>query len=312
MGIAGTEVAKEASDIILLDDNFSSIVKAVLWGRNVFDSIRKFVQFQLTVNLVAVIIAFIGAVANGQSPLKPVQMLWVNLIMDTLAALALATERPTRDLLQRKPYGRFESIITPSMWRNIIGQASFQITVLFVLLYQIQNIPQFGLTRDVATWTARDRIVHDTIVFNTFVLCQLFNELNSRKLGNEFNVLKGIFTNYVFLGIMAFTVVMQYLIVQFGGEFAGTAALTKNQWLTCIAIAGFGIPWGAFLRILPTPSVGQTPVEVESDENVDKTKADQDTYVEKHVVKGSLKFRSAAKEVMLVRSFAKKPAATVN
>src|SRR5215475_9931926 len=80
MGIAGTEVAKEASDIILLDDNFSSIVKAVLWGRNVYDSIRKFVQFQLTVNIVAVVVAFVGAVSNGESPLKPVQMLWVNLV----------------------------------------------------------------------------------------------------------------------------------------------------------------------------------------------------------------------------------------
>jgi len=107
MGIAGTEVAKEASDIILLDDNFSSIVKAVMWGRNVFDSIRKFIQFQLTVNLVAVIIAFVGAVSKGESPLKPVQMLWVNLIMDTMAALALATELPTVDLFETKTIWAF-------------------------------------------------------------------------------------------------------------------------------------------------------------------------------------------------------------
>jgi magnesium-transporting ATPase (P-type) len=140
MGIAGTEVAKDgniavfisltfsASDIILLDDNFTSIVKAVEWGRNVFDSIRKFVQFQVTVNIVAVVIAFVGAVFSGESPLKPVQMLWVNLIMDTMAALALATEPPTPDLLDRQPYGRHEKIITPSMWRNIIGQAVFQVS----------------------------------------------------------------------------------------------------------------------------------------------------------------------------------------
>lgn len=112
MGIMGTEVAKEASDIILLDDNFNSIVKAILWGRNVFDSIKKFVQFQLTVNLVAVIISFIGAVTGGESPLKAVQLLWVNLIMDTLAALALATEAPTPELLDRPPHGRKASLIT--------------------------------------------------------------------------------------------------------------------------------------------------------------------------------------------------------
>ena len=101
MGIAGTDVAKEASDIILTDDNFTSIVKAVMWGRNVYDSIAKFLQFQLTVNVVAVVVAFIGSCAIQDSPLKAVQMLWVNLIMDTLASLALATELPTPELLLR-------------------------------------------------------------------------------------------------------------------------------------------------------------------------------------------------------------------
>lgn len=181
MGIQGTEVAKEASDIILLDDNFSSIVKAVLWGRNVFDSIRKFVQFQLTVNFVAVIIAFIGAVSNGESPLKPVQMLWVNLIMDTLAALALATARPHRSLLDRKPYGRTEGIITPTMWRNIVGQAIYQLCVLFSLLYFIQFLPFFELS---SISSPEDKLVQTTIIFNTFVFCQLFNEINCTKLGN--------------------------------------------------------------------------------------------------------------------------------
>lgn len=107
MGIAGTEVAKEASGIILLDDNFSSIVTAMKWGRNIFDSIRKFLQFQLTVNCCALVLAFAGAAVLKESPLSPIQMLWVNLIMDTLASLALATEPPTDELLTRKPYSKF-------------------------------------------------------------------------------------------------------------------------------------------------------------------------------------------------------------
>lgn len=135
MGIAGTDVAKEASDIILTDDNFSSIVKAVMWGRNVYDSIAKFLQFQLTVNIVAVIVAFIGACAVQDSPLKAVQMLWVNLIMDTLASLALATEMPTPDLLLRKPYGRTKPLISRTMMKNILGQAIYQLTVIFMLLF---------------------------------------------------------------------------------------------------------------------------------------------------------------------------------
>lgn len=102
MGIAGTDVAREASDIILTDDNFTSIVKAVIWGRNVYDSISKFLTFQLTVNVVAVLVSCIGAITSGESPFTAIQLLWVNLIMDTMAALALATEMPTESLLDRK------------------------------------------------------------------------------------------------------------------------------------------------------------------------------------------------------------------
>ena len=121
MGITGTEVAKEASDIILLDDNFASIITAVKWGRNIYTNVRKFLQFQLTVNVVAMFIVFLGGVVVSDPPLTSVQMLWVNLIMDTLAALALATEPPNESLLKDKPYSRQELIVTPVMWRNIIG-----------------------------------------------------------------------------------------------------------------------------------------------------------------------------------------------
>ena len=123
MGISGTEVAKEASDIILLDDNFASIVTAIKWGRNIFSNVRKFLQFQLVINIVAIVIMIVGSIAlpSHSPPLNTVQMLWINLLMDTFAALALATEDPNVRLLEQKPYSRSESIITPVMWRNIIG-----------------------------------------------------------------------------------------------------------------------------------------------------------------------------------------------
>ena len=136
MGIAGTDVAKEASDIIVTDDNFSSIVKAVMWGRNVYDAIAKFLQFQLTINVAAVMVAFVGACTIDASPLKAVQMLWVNLCMDTLASLALATENPSKDLLLRKPYGRSKGLVSPIMFRNIIGQAIYQLAIIFFLLFE--------------------------------------------------------------------------------------------------------------------------------------------------------------------------------
>lgn len=140
MNIAGTEVAKEASDIIMVDDNFECIVKACMWGRNIYDNIRKFVQFQLTVNVVALCMTFGGAVLFDVAPLTAVQMLWVNLIMDSFAALALATEPPTPELLNRMPYKPDESIITVSMWKNILGQAIYQMIILSVILFKGTDI----------------------------------------------------------------------------------------------------------------------------------------------------------------------------
>jgi calcium-translocating P-type ATPase len=121
MGITGTEVAKDACDIVLLDDNFASIITAVKWGRNIYTNVRKFLQFQLTVNVVAMFIVFLGGAVITDPPLTSVQMLWVNLIMDTFAALALATEPPHDELLLQMPYTRTEKIVTAVMWRNIVG-----------------------------------------------------------------------------------------------------------------------------------------------------------------------------------------------
>jgi len=144
MGITGTKVAQSAADIVILDDRFSSIVKAILWGRSVYDNIRKFLQFQLTVNVVALLIVFIGAVAGFEPPLNAVQMLWVNLVMDTFGALALGTERPSTKLLDRKPFKRDSSLISRVMWRNIFTQSVWQLILCLVLLFK--GAGWFGVT----------------------------------------------------------------------------------------------------------------------------------------------------------------------
>ncbi|KEP67119.1 UNVERIFIED_CONTAM: calcium-translocating P-type ATPase, PMCA-type protein [Hammondia hammondi] len=139
MGLSGKEVAKQAADIVLLDDNFGSIVKAVKWGRNVYDNIRRFLQFQLTVNVVAVATAFLTATIIRESPLTAVQMLWVNLIMDSFASLALATEPPTDELLNRKPHSRHDYLISKVMFRNIVGQSVYQLIVMFSLIFGAEH-----------------------------------------------------------------------------------------------------------------------------------------------------------------------------
>uniref|UniRef100_A0A183CCV9 Calcium-transporting ATPase n=1 Tax=Globodera pallida TaxID=36090 RepID=A0A183CCV9_GLOPA len=228
MGIAGTDVAKEASDIILTDDNFTSIVKAVMWGRNVYDSIAKFLQFQLTA----------------------VQMLWVNLIMDTLASLALATEMPTEDLLKRKPYGRTKSLISRTMVKNIIGHGIYQLAVLFGLLFFGEKfIPDLEQERARELPHEAAPTMHFTIIFNTFVLMTLFNEINSRKIHGERN---GLFANPIFCAIWIITLVSQILIVQFGGRWFSTAPLTAIQWSYCFLFGLFELIWGQIIVTIPS------------------------------------------------------------
>ncbi|XP_034440473.1 plasma membrane calcium-transporting ATPase 3-like isoform X4 [Hippoglossus hippoglossus] len=250
MGIAGTDVAKEASDIILTDDNFTSIVKAVMWGRNVYDSISKFLQFQLTVNVVAVIVAFTGACITQDSPLKAVQMLWVNLIMDTLASLALATEPPTESLLLRKPYGRNKPLISRTMMKNILGHAVYQLVIIFTLLFAGETIFDIDSGRNTPLHSPPTE--HYTIVFNVFVMMQLFNEINARKIHGERNVFEGIYRNPIFCSVVLGTFVLQIVIVQFGGKPFSCTALTIDQWLWCVFIGVGELLWGQLISAIPT------------------------------------------------------------
>ncbi|XP_033618066.1 plasma membrane calcium-transporting ATPase 4 isoform X2 [Fukomys damarensis] len=253
MGIAGTDVAKEASDIILTDDNFTSIVKAVMWGRNVYDSISKFLQFQLTVNVVAVIVAFTGACITQDSPLKAVQMLWVNLIMDTFASLALATEPPTESLLKRRPYGRNKPLISRTMMKNILGHAVYQLAVIFFLVFAGERFFDIDSGRKAPLHSPPSQ--HYTIVFNTFVLMQLFNEINSRKIHGEKNVFSGIYRNLIFCSVVLGTFICQVLIVEFGGKPFSCAKLTLSQWLWCLFIGIGELLWGQVISAIPTQSL---------------------------------------------------------
>ncbi|MQL80083.1 hypothetical protein Taro_012532 [Colocasia esculenta] len=238
MGIQGTEVAKESSDIVILDDNFASVVTVLKWGRCVYNNIQKFIQFQLTVNVAALVINFVAAVASGKVPLTTVQMLWVNLIMDTLGALALATEKPTEELLQKSPVGRTAPLITRIMWRNLLAQAAFQISVLLVFHFRGESI--FGVGEK----------VKNTLVFNTFVLCQVFNEFNARSLEKK-NVFQGIHRNRLFLGIIAVTLILQVLMVEFLKKFAGTERLGWEHWGVSVGIAFLSWPIGWTVKCIP-------------------------------------------------------------
>ncbi|XP_017626009.1 calcium-transporting ATPase 10, plasma membrane-type-like isoform X3 [Gossypium arboreum] len=251
MGIQGTEVAKESSDIIILDDNFASVVKVVRWGRSVYANIQKFIQFQLTVNVAALVINVVAAVSSGDVPLNAVQLLWVNLIMDTLGALALATEPPTDHLMHRPPVGRREPLITNIMWRNLLIQAIYQVTVLLVLNFDGKKI--LHLEHESKEHANR---VKNTLIFNAFVLCQIFNEFNARK-PEEVNIFRGLSKNYLFIGIVAITIILQAIIVEFLGKFAKTEKLSWQLWLVSIGIGFISWPLAILGKFIPVP---ETPV----------------------------------------------------
>jgi Ca2+-transporting ATPase len=333
MGITGTKVAQGASDIVILDDRFSSIVKAILWGRSVYDNIRKFLQFQLTVNLVALLIVFLGAAAGFEPPLNAVQMLWVNLVMDTFGALALGTETPDPKLLDRKPYKRDSSLVSRVMWRNIFGQGFFQLALCLTLLFRgsdwfqiphgvgckqfqvnahvdlgwsaltgvrylnVDDVPQkqgpvtcatintFCTSKtpecfsqknpyqyvdttsnhsvnstfefrnldgfdDICTTCTVLDYTHNTIIFNTFIFCQIFNEYNSRKF-SELNVFAGLLGGgIVFPCVSLFSIGMQIMLVEVGGAFVRTSPLDWYQWLITVALASLSFPYGVLIKLL--------------------------------------------------------------
>lgn len=261
MGIAGTQIAKDAADIIVLDDNFASIVTAANWGRNVYDAISKFLQFQLTVNISALVCTVIGAFME-RVPIKAVQMLWVNLIMDSLASLALATEPPNPEQLKRPPVNRRAQMITPRMWHSMIGHAIYQVFWILILMFNHQML--FPDVPDGVKWEEEPENSnnnkssrHYTIIFNTFVLMQLFNEINSRKLFGEFNVFEGILDNPYFVTIMVVTFFLQVIMVQFFGSFMScyNGGLTLEHWIICLAIGAGELVWGQVINLFASVSM---------------------------------------------------------
>jgi P-type Ca2+ transporter type 2C len=247
MGIAGTEVAKEASSIILLDDNFSSTITALMWGRSVNDAVKKFLQFQITVNITAVVVTFVSAVSSGSnsSVLTAVQLLWVNLIMDTLAALALATDPPTKAILDRPPQPKSAPLITINMWKMIIGQTIYQLVVTFVLYYAGHEM--IGLT---PTPVPRDDPLR-TIVFNSFVWMQIFNAFNNRRLDNKFNIFENVHKNPWFCGILTIMIAGQIMIVFVGGAAFNITRLNGPHWAISILTALPCLLWAVLVRMFP-------------------------------------------------------------
>lgn len=222
MGISGTEVSKEASDIVLLDDSFATIVKAVEWGRNIYENFKRFISFQLTVNITSVICVFVSVLMGLKAPFTALQLLWINIIMDGPPALTLGLEPNYSDLMSRKPTDRAENIISKNMFVRIFTTGIY-VSIVFLCQYHFNFLG-----------AAPDEM--GTVLFTLFVLFQLFNAFNCRELHTE-SIFKHLFKNKLMLGVVGLTFALQIVIIQFAGAFFGTVPLGLNMWLKLFAMS---------------------------------------------------------------------------
>jgi Ca2+ transporting ATPase len=339
MYINGTQVAQKAADIVVMDDNFDSIVQAVKWGRSVYDNICRFLQFQLTVNIVACTIACIGSAVLTASPIAVLQLLWVNLIMDSFASLALATENPKKEsngikkqVLSRYPYSRTAPLLSKIMVRNMFGHALFQLGIMLFIIFAMGDVCEQGETRNVCAgkpwkddgltlmrsgrpieydkylipeydkWNCVPKYnkdlketymmvkglpidgsgfvfngvvplrsanydvcsgehggcgspsQHMTMVFHAFVFCQVFNEINARKLHNEINVFKGLDVQPMFAIVWIGTVIVQFLLVELPGLNTTFNCTNMEPWqhIFCFLCGFAALPWNLVIHFIPT------------------------------------------------------------
>ena len=235
---SGTSVAKDASDITLLDDSFASIATAVMWGRSLYRNIQRFVLFQLTINFAAIVICFVGAIFGTDMPLTVVQILWVNIIMDTFAAMAMASLPPNPEVMRDRPRPRNEFIITPAMARTLFTCGGVMVVVLLGMLFYWS----FGS----GEMTVREL----TLFFSTFVFMQFWNMFNAKGFETRHSVFKDWHGCREFFLILLVIAVGQVLIVEFGGAVFRTVPLSWGEWAAVIGSTSLIAIGGEVVRTL--------------------------------------------------------------
>ncbi len=229
---SGTEIAKEASDIVILDDNFQSIAKAILYGRTIFKSIRKFIVFQLTVNLCAVIVSIVGPFMGVDTPVTVIQMLWINMVMDTLAGLAFSGEIPLSEYMKEPPKQRDEAIINKYMWNQILFTGTYTASLCLLFL----KLPVFHqLFR---SYEGTNYFM--TAFFSLFIFASIFNSFNARTY--RLNLLAHLKGNKSFIFIISLICIVQILLIYFGGSVFRTAGLTFVELQMVLLLAFSVVP----------------------------------------------------------------------
>lgn len=280
---SGCSAAKEAASLVLTDDDFEASLRGIMWGRNIFHNVARFLQFQITVNISVIFTVFVGCCFFAESPISAVGLLWINLIMDTFAALALSTEPPLPSIIQGRPNEDGAKILADHVWRQILGISILNSVIMTILIFFGSLIAGLQFTNeDALAWsqtgtppdcyTPANGGPHDprqckqalayfgsldkrrlfTYIFNTFVFLQLFNEINCRKVGaREFNVFSAPFHNAYFLFVLGGTAAAQVCLVQFFPSLCSVTSLSRGEWGACLVIGATPLLAGLILKLTP-------------------------------------------------------------
>lgn len=291
---SGTAAAKEVSALILTNDDFEAILKAVMWGRNIYHNITRFLQFQITVNVTCLITLFIGIIRFDQEPITAVQLLWINVIMDLFAALALATEPPLKSVIEGPPFSDRRPILTPTVWRQILGVSLWNVIVLVCVMIfapwaadlsyprKISSdkvmpsgfnpaLPREQQTGDALEYLeSQDKKRHLTYMFCIFVFLQVFNMINCRKIGRrDFNVFENFFHNWYFLLMFTLIIVIQIIGTNYFPVIFRTLPLTRSEWGACIMVGSSTLAASALVKLTP-----EKWVKIDADKFINEDQAD--------------------------------------
>jgi P-type Ca2+ transporter type 2C len=271
---SGCSVAKDAADMVITSDNFEGTMMAVMWGRNIYANVRKFIQFQVTCNLSVLAIVFLGVALKGTPPLSVVQLLWLNLVMDTFAAIALGSERPHPSIIKSPPVKENESILTPIMWRQIYGMSIWIATCMFILYFFIDDMWGFEYNNSdhffvEGTPTIKCKVY--TMLFNTFMFMTIFNEINCRKVGaTEYNVFHNIIANWYFIVIVGGITALQWVFVQYGGILTNCHALTGEEFAFCVLWGASTMLISVILKLTPAEFFEKMPIVIDENKAIDE------------------------------------------
>jgi len=262
MGIAGTEVSKNAADIILTDDSFGTIVKGIKWGRGIYENFQRFIQFQITVNIIAFLTAILSVIFDFQMPFTTIQLLWVNIIMDGPPALSLGLE-PVRDaVLNRRPTNRKASIITKKMMKSMIANAIY---ITFIIMIQMEfDILGAGFPEEGVTGPNEMQ----TVLFALFAFSALFNAFNCREFGTD-SIFPNLIKNTIFLKIITVTAVSQIFVTAVFSKFFNAVPLSATMWLKIIALSSLIIVVNEVIKLIMKPfEKKEQEIKSESEEKI--------------------------------------------